>query len=184
MTKRRRTFLDRIVRLRRDEDGAVTIEFVILFPIFMSIFFAAFETGFMMVRNVMLERGVDYAVRELRLGAPNPPTFQEFKDTVCARSVIIRDCDNVIQVQLEPVDMDTWGPLDQQPRCIDIESNIDPADATTYITGNDQELMLVRVCALFEPLFPSTGLGMMTRYNDRGDYALVATSAFVNEPGN
>lgn len=42
--------------------------------------------------------------------------------------------------------------------------------------------MLVRVCALFEPFFPTTGLGMMMRYNARGDYALVATTAFVNEP--
>lgn len=174
--------LYRFVRLRRDENGAVTIEFVILFPVFMSIVFAAFETGYMMTRNVMLERGVDYAVRELRLGQPAPPTFDELKQTICDRAVIIRDCDNVVQVQLEPVDFNTWGPLDQAPKCIDIESSIDPADATTFITGGNNELMLVRVCALFEPFFPTTGLGMMMRYNARGDYALVATTAFVNEP--
>lgn len=168
--------------LRKEEDGTSTVEFVIIFPIFMTIFFASFETGYMMVRNVMLERGLDFAVRELRLGTPAPPTFDEFKQTICDRAVIISDCMNVVQVQLEPVDMTTWGPLDQTPRCIDIESTIEPIDATNYVVGRNNELMLVRACALFQPFFPSTGLGLMTRYNDRGDYALVAMSAFVNEP--
>ena len=172
----------RTSRLKEDESGTSTVEFVIIFPLFMTIFFASFETGFMMVRNVMLERGVDFAVRELRLGTPTPPTFDEFKETVCDRAVIIPDCMNVVQVQLEPVDMDTWGPLDERPRCIDVESTIEPIDATNYVAGRNNQLMLVRVCALFEPLFPSTGFGAMIRYNDQGDFALVATTAYVNEP--
>lgn len=175
-------FRSRAARLRDEEEGTSTVEFVIIFPIFMTIFFASFETGYMMVRNVMLERGLDYAVRELRLGTPAPPTFDEFKETICERAVIISDCMNVVQVQLEPVNMTTWGPLDETPRCIDIESTIDPINATNYVVGRNNELMLVRVCALFKPFFPTTGLGLMTRYNERGDYALVATSAFVNEP--
>jgi Flp pilus assembly protein TadG len=178
--------LSRIVRFGRRDDGTVSFEFVILFPAFMGIFLAAFESGLLMVRTVMLERSVDLAVRELRLGTPTPPTFDEFKQSICARSIILGesqvDCLSRTQVQLQPVDMTTWGPLDETPRCIDIGSNINPIDATNYAVGQNNELMLVRVCALFRPFFPSTGMGLQLRYNDRGDYAIVATTAFVNEP--
>jgi hypothetical protein len=48
--------------------------------------------------------------------------------------------------------------------------------------GGNNELMMVRVCALFRPMFPSTGLGLNLRYDGDGNYAIVATTAFVNEP--
>lgn len=194
MTSTLRSLIGKVVRLRRDENGTASLEFVILFPLFMSIVFASFETGYMMVRNVMLERGVDHAVRELRLGMPPAPDglsevdaakfqFDALKQTICDRAVIFKDCNTVIQLQLQPVDMVSWGPLTDQPLCIDVEQTIDPYDATSFVTGGNNELMLVRVCALLNPMFPTTGLGLRMQYNARGDYALVATSAFVNEPG-
>jgi hypothetical protein len=169
-------------RFRRDESGTSTVEFVILFPLFMAIFFAAFESGYLMLRNVMLERSVDLAVRELRLGDPQPPTFAEFKQGICDNTYFISDCDDVVQVQLRPVDMTTWGPLNGDPRCIDVESAIDPFDQTEYLVGGNNELMMVRVCALFQPMFPTTGLGLNMQYDGDGNYALVVTTAFVNEP--
>lgn len=172
----------RASRLRRDESGTSTVEFVILFPLFMVIFLAAFESGFMMLRNVMLERSVDLAVRDLRLGDPQPPTFDELKQEICANTYFIEDCDTRVQVQLEPVNMTTWGPLGGTTRCIDIESTIDPFDQTEYSVGGNNELMMVRVCALFQPMFPTTGLGLAMRYDGAGNYAIVVTTAFVNEP--
>jgi len=173
----------RLRRLGRDEDGATTMEFVILFPLFLAIFFAAFESGLMMLRNVMLERSVDLAVRDLRLGTPVPPTFPEFKQTICDRTYFIDNCDDVVQVELQPVDLTTWGPLDENPRCIDVASTIDPFDQTEYSVGTNNELMLVRVCALFQPMFPTTGLGLSMRYDEASShYAIVVTTAFVNEP--
>jgi len=169
-------------RFRRDETGTSTVEFVILFPMFMAIFFAAYESGYMMLRNVMLERSVDLTVRQLRLGTPQPPTFQEFKDQVCQNTYFIDDCDDRVQVQLRPVSMDTWGPLGGDPRCIDVESTIDPFDQTEYAVGGNNELMMVRVCALFQPMFPTTGLGLNMQYDGDGNYAIVVTTAFVNEP--
>ena len=172
----------RASRLRREEDGTSTVEFVILFPMFMAIFFAAFESGFMMLRTVMLERSVDLAVRNLRLGTPEPPTFQEFKQQVCDNTFFVTNCNDVVQVQLEPVNMTTWGPLGGNPRCIDVEATIDPLDQTEYSVGANNELMMVRVCALFRPMFPTTGLGLNLQYDGDGNYAVVVTTAFVNEP--
>jgi Flp pilus assembly protein TadG len=174
----------RASRLRRDESGSSTVEFVMLFPLFMAIFFAAFESGYLMLRNVMLERSVDIAVRELRLGDPQPPTFTEFKQQICDQTYFIQNCDERIQVQLRPVNMTTWGPLNGDPRCIDVgwDETIDPFDQTEYLVGGNNELMMVRVCTLFRPLFPTTGLGLNMQYDGDGNYALVVTTAFVNEP--
>ena len=174
--------LRRFGAFRRDEDGAATIEFCLLLPAFIAIFISSYESGLMMVRNVMMERGVDIAVRELRLGTPTPPTFNEFKQSICDNAVIISDCENVIQVELRPISTTTWGPLIPTPTCIDIESNLDPIDQTEYSVGTNNELMLVRVCSLFDVIFPTTGWGMKMPQFDDGRYALVATSAFVNEP--
>jgi len=43
---------------------------------------------------------------------------------------------------------------------------------------------MVRVCALSKPLFPTTGFGVGMQVDPDGNYAMVATTAFVNEPGN
>ena len=181
----RRTFsslLRRSSRLRRDESGASSIEFVILFPVFMSVFFAGFESGYLMVRNVMLERSVDLAVRDLRLGDPVPPTFDQFKQSICENAFFISNCNTRVQVQLRPVDMTTWGPLPGDPRCVDVENPLEPFDPTQYNVGGNNELMMVRVCALFRPMFPTTGPALDMQYDSEGNYALVVTTAFVNEP--
>ena len=102
--------LVKIIRsFRRDEDGAATIEFVILFPAFIAILISSYESGLMMVRNVMLERGVDLAVREMRLGQPVPPTFDQLKNIICDNAVIVNDCFNKIQLELQPIDTATWA---------------------------------------------------------------------------
>lgn len=181
-------------RFRKCEDGGPTVEFAILFPAFIAVFLSAFEAGLMMVRNVMLDRSVDLAVRELRLGTPIPPTYEEFKATICRNALIIEECESLVQVQLEPIDLSTFAMPTNAPNCIDEGLHnatidpINPLDSTNYDGGENDELMIVRVCALFKPLFPGTVLGLqMPRFdpNDGSDdakYALVVTSAFVNEP--
>lgn len=190
-----RGLLATLRRFRRSEDGGTsTIEFVILFPAFIAIFLGSFESGLMMVRNVMLERSVDLAVRTLRLGTPVPPSYDALKQTICDNALIFPDCMNLVQLQLEPVDMTTWDVPTNAINCIDEATHnnpvnpIDPVDDTTYIGGGNNELMIVRVCALFSPFFPGTTLGMqMPKFDtnnpdDDAKYALVVTSAFVNEP--
>ncbi len=173
----------RLRRFRRSEDGNSTIEFVILFPAFIGIFLASFESGMMMVRNVMLERGVDLAVRTLRLTSV-VPEYDAIKQDVCDNSVIFPNCMDLVHVEMAPVDMDNWD-MPGVPRCIDQDPETD--DSLNAVTGGgNNELMILRVCALFKPYFPGTVLGMQMPkyYADDGEekYALIVTSAFVNEP--
>ena len=45
------------------------MEFVILFPVVITLFIAAFETGMILSRQVLLERSLDEAVRSFAAGA-------------------------------------------------------------------------------------------------------------------
>jgi hypothetical protein len=167
------------------QDGSATIEFVLLFPMFMFLFLTGFESGYYMVRNAMVERAVDISVREIRLGGGAVPDLKTLKRNICDQALILPDCINSLQIEMVPVAVapgalaSKAGPV----RCVDKESKIDPATATTYEIGGENEMMLVRVCALSQPLFPTTRLGLGMQADAQGNYAIVALAAFVNEPG-
>jgi Flp pilus assembly pilin Flp len=170
------------MRFARDENGGTTVEFVVLFPIFFAIFVSVVEIGTLMTRNTMLGRGLEVAVRDLRLGIPEARDFDAFRGRICAAAVIIPDCLEALQVELMPATEADWTPLAGEVRCIDREDRIEPVEATTYVIGRENELMMVRACALFDPVVPTMGLALLLPRDPGGAYALVATSAFVNEP--
>lgn len=176
----------RMRKLRNNEDGSATIEFVLLFPMIMFLFLTGFEAGYYMLRNVMLERAVDIAVRDVRLSNGQVPGFAALKKRICDEAAILPNCMRNLQVEMRPVRIQAGAVASVQgpARCVDVNSTANPLDGTLYETGQENQLMVVRVCALSQPMFPSTQLGLGMRANGNGDYALVATTAFVTEPGD
>ena len=61
-----KAWCSKALRFRKDEDGAATVEFVLVAPMFLGLVLATFESGWMMTQSMMLERGLDQTVRELR----------------------------------------------------------------------------------------------------------------------
>lgn len=167
-------------RLTRREDGSATIEFVILFPLFMFLFLSAFEIGFFLLRQVMLERAVDINVRTLRLGQLDPATPQELKTRICRDALILKDCQSAISVELTPISTTTWNVPTASIQCVDREEQIDPV--LQFIPGGRDELMLVRACVVLDPFFATTPLVMNLPVDASGGYRISAVSTFVNEP--
>lgn len=171
----------------RREDGVASMEFVLMLPAFMFIFMSTFESGLLMTRYIMLERALDMTVRDLRLGAfvfPTNATDQEkhdkIKKAICDKTVMFEDCMNIVMLELRPVSRTTWAPLNVAASCIDRSAAVNPPQSLDL--GGSDEMMLVRACAVFDPLFPNTGIAMTLPKDVTGGYDLVATSAFVNEP--
>lgn len=197
-----RCLLRYLRRFRRSDDGNSTIEFVMLFPPLFLIFLSGFDAGMMMMRNVWLERSLDIAVRELRLGDPSPPSYEEFRETICRGSpdptfnpsvTLLGDCLDSLQIELTVVDPEASSPLDSTVRCIDKEEDINPADLSEFYgdTGGNNDFMLVRACMNVNPRFDFViqlagfefkSLGAVLDSDGRNGYFMVATSAFVNEP--
>jgi hypothetical protein len=168
-------------RLRDREEGTSSIEFVLLFPIFMSLFLSSIELGVVMIRQVMLERALDIAVRDLRLGAWPNVTQDLLKERICAHAGIIPNCESEMLLELRAVRAPDYTLPDPAATCVDRSAEVQPV--VTFRDGPENELMIVRACVLIDPIIPGSGLGMKMQENTRDGFALVATSAYVNEPG-
>lgn len=167
-------------RFVRDESGSSTVEFVLVFPLIMSLFLAAFELGMLQVRHTLLERGLDLSVRSLRISTAGPPDYQAIKDAICENSLLQADCD--ADLKLEMVRMrpnDSFAGLEEAD-CIDREQEVNPVREWTQ--GDENDLMLLRACLLFDPFFPSSGIGYQLSGGNTSKYALTALTAFVAEP--
>ena len=170
----------RLIRGAREEDGTATIPFLLFLPFFMMLVISSLEMGMLMLRHVMLERGLDMAVRDLRLGIFKGD-YDEFKGLVCKNAAFLPDCKNAIVIELQPVSTTTWAPLNSAAICVDRNQPLKPLN-NPFITGAGDQLMLVRACAIFDPIVPTTGLGLHLPKDASGGYWLVTSSAFVNEP--
>ncbi|PTQ71284.1 TadE/TadG family type IV pilus assembly protein [Celeribacter persicus] len=169
-------------RHARNEDGNSTIEFVLIFPIFAFIIMGGYEIGYYTVSSSMLDRGLDRAVRDVRLGNMPNVTLQSLKAATCEYSRYVRKCEDNIHIALEPVDAWNFSRPTYIAECIDRSANVVPS--TTFSDGGENELMLVRACVNVDPIFPTTWLGAAMQRTEGSGYAIVATSGFVNEPNS
>lgn len=167
-------------RVRKSDDGSATIEFVIIFPALMTLFLMSIEVGVMMARGLMLDRGIDIAMRDLRLGAMSPMSHSQLKKAICENALIIPQCELNLSVELLPIVQQGWAPTQSRPTCYDRAEPIQPA--LEFTPGSSNETMIVSACATFNPFFPTTGLAATIKLQNSGQYAMIATSAYVNEP--
>ncbi|KIT16551.1 TadE/TadG family type IV pilus assembly protein [Jannaschia aquimarina] len=173
----------------KSEDGSSTVEFVIVFPIFIVVFLSSFEASLLLTRQLMLERGIDIVVRAIRLDpTPEPPlpdwTIVEVRRQICERALILPNCEASLRVELNPVSRATWdvpssqGPCEQKPADFDAAT-----DEGVLTVGGAEEITLVRVCYNFDPVFPHLGLGLaLVKDQEEDTVFMMAASAFVSEP--
>lgn len=173
--------LNSLSRLWRREDGTASIEFVILFPMFFSIMISSIEMGVILTRQVMLDRAVDLAVRNMRLGVYPNVTHAVLKEAICEKASVIPNCESEMMLELQSIQAPSYTMPSASATCVDRSATMDPI--VTFRDGPENELMILRVCALIDPLFPGTGLGLSITANTTNGFALVSTSAYVNEPG-
>jgi hypothetical protein len=168
-------------RFRRRDDGGPTIEFVLVFLPFMVLLVSAYELGLMMTRHVMLERGLDMAVREVRLNTGSDLDEQDLRRMICNAAGIIPDCTTTMRLEMRPIDPDNWSNIPRQASCINVSEPFEPA--RNFNNGADNEIMVLRACGLFRPMLPEFGLGyVLSRSHSDRHYRLVSMSAFVMEP--
>ena len=97
-------------RAARRDDGASTLEFVLIVPVLFGFIVNSCEAGLVMTRGAFLDWGLNSAVRELRLGAITESS--EFVDAVCSHVWVLGEegeCKR--RLQLEVVVFDRAGGL-------------------------------------------------------------------------
>lgn len=173
--------IKRIATAWRDESGVASIEFVLAVPILLIIFSASFESGLFMTRSIMLERSLDMVMRELRLGHYPGADAALLKTEICKRTIVFNDCATALTLDMQKISTSTWALPTTGITCADRTLAVQPA--TTLNLGQQNDLVLVRACIVADAIFPTTGIGLgLTRTTSGGGYAIVAVSAFANEP--
>ena len=181
--------MDKLFSLTRqfysEERGTTSLEFVLVFPIFFAFFLMTFESGIISARHVMLERGVDITVREIRIGQIAVPTRERLQERICEVALIIPNCDTDMQIEMIRRDPRNWQPVSPRVQCIDRSEEAQPV--VEFTPGGNNDLMLIRVCTRIDPFMPTTGLGRAIANNNSdaaagGSYALISSAAFVVEP--
>ena len=180
MNRLAKKLLTSLARLRKNETGAASVEFVIVFPFFVGVFISAFEVAMMNTRAVMLERATDVVVRNIRLSSGAALDYDTVLADICNVAGLIPDCMNTTRIELQAVDTTTWAGLNPQVDCIRRDLPIQPL--VKFENGQQNEMMLIRVCAIVDPFFPTIGVGRSMPKDESGGYQIVASSAFVNEP--
>lgn len=166
---------------QRDETAGVSVEFVIIAPVYFALMISTFEAGWLMTKSMMLERGMDLTMRELRLGIHDNPTHDQFKEIICNNAKILKDCEASMLLELVPID--TAADVPTSTVCRDRASDVDPKVTFTPKNSNRPiETMFVRACVIVDPMVPGMGLALHLPLDATGGMALVSYGAFVNEP--
>lgn len=175
--------LSRVLRrFRKEEKGAaILIEFCVFVPLLFGAFLMAAEMGIYSMRQMFLDRGLDLSVRYVRLNTNVPLTHRQLKDMVCDYAGFIEDCDTTLRLEMTPVNPRQFAAFNQQADCIDLSDDVQPVRGFTL--GQQQELMMLRACVKFRPLFPSSGLGYAMEKDGSGRAKMISSAAFVQEPG-
>ncbi|WP_425091075.1 TadE/TadG family type IV pilus assembly protein [Tropicimonas sp. S265A] len=164
----------------RDEDGTATVEFVIVFPLIMAVFMSTFELAMLTAKYTMLDRALDQTMRDVRLSSGNPLSSQDVKNSICNRALLIKDCHAELVVEMTDILPPVWTWPTTTTSCANRGNGTLPVVNYTQATSN--KLVLVRACALVDPWFPLTGLGMQLTKDPSGAFQMTSVSAFVAEP--
>lgn len=175
-----RHMTDRLRRFLGDEGGNASVEFVLVFPLYLALMIMSIELGFVTLRHTLLERGLDIAVREIRLGTGTVPQHDQIKQIICDNALMVRDCEQNLRLEMSPADLRNFSSLDTTVDCTDAAEPAKPVKEFT--PGQQNQLMLLRACLRFDPLFPNAALGSALQTNGSGQSAIVSMTAFVQEP--
>lgn len=167
---------------RREEKGQMVIEFALVVPLIFTIFLTSVEMGIYSMRQMFLDRGMDMAVRNVRLHTGANYSHAQVKTMICTYAGFIDNCDDQLQLEMRPVDLRTFQTLDWDPDCSDASQPVKPV--RTFVSGAQHEMMLLRACYKFEPVFPTSGLGyeFAEKSDGSGMAKMLSISAFVQEP--
>lgn len=171
--------LKRLRVFRQDDEGAATIEFVLVFPVLLALVFSVIEAGWLMTRSMLLERGVSIAVRDLQLGYANALTHNGLRDAICDHSGNLANCKRDLILEVVPMDVNASYPQNQA-NCIDRTGAINPK--IDFNPGQRGEVVFVRACMIIDPIIPGMGLGLQMPKDASGGVQMVAYTAFMNEP--
>ncbi len=170
-------------QILRREEGAVTVDFVIMVPFYLSIFLASAELGIMSMRYAFLERSLDLAVRDIRLTTGHTPSHDDLVQQICDQAAVIPSCTTNLSLQMLQRDPRNWEAVPAANTCGTLHDNNPDVDPVVrFDNGDAHDLMFLRACVTVDAIFPGAMFRSVALRNADGEYALVVENVFVQEP--
>jgi len=69
----------------------------------------------------------------------------------------------------------------QAADCVDTSQPIKPVRG--FQLGQQNQMMMLRACVKFKPVYPTSGLGFAFEKDGTGRATMISAAAFVQEPG-
>ncbi|SIS95338.1 hypothetical protein SAMN05421759_107134 [Roseivivax lentus] len=172
-------FCQMLRHFRQNEDGTMVLPFTLWITIFLSLIVSTIELGTMTIRQTVMERAVDTAMRDLKIGKL-PGDAATLKAAICDGASILPSCAENLHLEMIRLDMEEWQQPAARADCVDTGAVATPH--RTFQQGDAHEVMLVRACFKYKPITPLGGFNASLPKDENGYTALVSSSAFVNEP--
>jgi hypothetical protein len=171
----------RLSRFRKEDAGALyTVEFAVMLPLlFMALAFGV-ELTTHANRQFQVDRALDVTTRTIQLNTGANYSHADVKSYLCQKSGGLKDCESNMMLEMTPINPHDFTGLPALPACVDRSAPVNPIRG--WSVGQQHELMMLRACYSFEPVFGSFGLGALLGTDDAGMGRMVAISAFVQEP--
>ncbi|MEP6355570.1 MAG: TadE/TadG family type IV pilus assembly protein [Hyphomicrobiales bacterium] len=167
----------------KSESGVTAIEFALLAPVFFIIVISILEVGYTFSKVAMLNYSVSVATKDIYIGkaSNNEITHDKIEQNICDNMSVLAgsNCTENLLLELITINDVTDLPNDNA-QCRDEALNINPV--VQFDPGGSSETVFMRVCFLTNVLVPGIGFGLQLPLEASGKYAIIASSAFVNEP--
>lgn len=165
-------------RFLNHNKGATAIEFTLIGPIFLAMLFSMIEVAWLMTRMVMVNHAVQVASKQVYIGQNISRT--DLENLVCDEARLIANCPSNINIEAIQIGAFTDIPTNDA-ECKD-SGDPDFNPVSTYSTGGGGEIVFLRVCLAIELVTPGLGFGASLPQLENGKFAIVSTTAFLNEP--
>jgi Flp pilus assembly protein TadG len=166
-------------RFRDGEEGSMVVPFALWIPVFTMLIVSSIELGTVTIRHTVLERSLDMAVRDLRIGT-GATSHDALKADICERATILPDCLNALQLEMIPLNMVAWTDPPATADCVDVSEDFTPQ--RSFVHGGGGAVMMLRACYKFRPVTPIASFNASVAKDENGYTGIVSTAAFVTEP--
>lgn len=181
-----------LLRFCAERRGATAVEFALVALPFLILVYGVFELGLLFLALTTLQNATDQASRLLRTGQTGQAsgaTQASFRNTICEQmNWMVSDCKARLVVDVKVYTSFTSGLADSQPDVVqsdpsapgDSSKNTFHPDRARFETGNQQQIVLVRVFYPWKLLFPLKNSALVNLAD--GSHLLTASAAYRNEP--
>lgn len=169
-------------RFLRDLRGASAVEFAIVAPVFFMFMFSTFEVAWFYFVNASVDGASIHAARLLRTGQVQKAELDKdefYYDVVCPKLAVFGDCSSRLTVEVKTYTSFSELASDTSPIvCQDEEQTT--IDAIPYEPGEDESIIRLRLCYMYDTINPAIGLKLAQ--DDSGRRKVMASYVLRVEP--